>query len=45
MMGAGKDRDLSRLRDKMQYWERMNAEMANQSQESIGETIGGGRRT
>ena len=42
---AGKDRDLSRLRDKMQYWERMNAEMANQSQESIGENAGVGRHT
>jgi len=31
-----KDRELSRLRDKLQYWERMNQEMSQQNTEAIG---------
>lgn len=32
-----KERELSRLRDKLQYWERMNQEMSQQNTQAIGE--------
>jgi len=33
-----KEKELSRLRDKLQYWERMNQEMSQQNTQAIGKS-------